>query len=70
MNNEQIQGMWHQLKGKAQKQWGKLTDDDLTKINGQFEELSGTLQRKYGYAKEKADEEVNKFFQSNVDNKH
>tara|TARA_R110000868_G_scaffold353876_2_gene615056 strand:- start:4376 stop:4588 length:213 start_codon:yes stop_codon:yes gene_type:complete len=70
MNNEQIQGMWHQLKGKAQKQWGKLTDDDLTKINGQFEELSGTLQRKYGYAKEKADEEVNKFFHSNVDNKH
>ena len=27
-------GKWHELKGKARQQWGKLTDDDITQVNG------------------------------------
>ena len=34
MNSDIIQGNWTELKGKVQKQWGKLTDDDLDKIEG------------------------------------
>src|SRR3546814_20132636 len=34
MNRDQIEGNWKQLKGKAQQQWGKLTDDDLARIAG------------------------------------
>lgn len=39
MNSDTIQGNWKQLKGKIKEQWGKLTDDDLTVINGKAEQL-------------------------------
>ena len=36
----------------------KLTDDELTQINGNREQLEGKLQSKYGYAKDKAKQEI------------
>ena len=41
MNWDRIEGNWKQLRGKAQQQWGKLTDDDLTTIEGRRVELVG-----------------------------
>jgi hypothetical protein len=36
VNWEQTKGKWNQTKGAVvKKQWGKLTDDDLTVIAGQ-----------------------------------
>jgi uncharacterized protein YjbJ (UPF0337 family) len=58
MNADQIKGNWKQLKGKIKEQWGKLTDDDLTVINGQQDELIGKLQERYGYTKEQAEREI------------
>ena len=57
MNTDQLQGNWKQFKGKVKEQWGKLTDDDLTIINGQQEQLLGKLQERYGYTKEQAERE-------------
>ena len=57
MNVDQMKGSWKQLKGKVKEQWGKLTDDDLTVINGQQEQLVGKLQERYGYTKEQAEKE-------------
>jgi len=61
MNREQFQGQWNEIKGKVKEKWGKFTDDDLTQINGKREQLLGHLQKKYGYHKEKAEEELNAF---------
>lgn len=61
MNWDQIQGNWKQLKGEARVQWGKLTDDDLDVVEGNREKLVGKLQEKYGYAKDEAEREVEKF---------
>ncbi len=52
MNWDVIKGDWKQFTGKAKEQWGKLTDDDLTKINGQREQLEGKLQERYGHNKD------------------
>jgi uncharacterized protein YjbJ (UPF0337 family) len=57
MNREQFEGNWHLLKGKIKEKWGKLTDDDITRINGKYEQFVGTLQKKYGYTKEQAERE-------------
>jgi uncharacterized protein YjbJ (UPF0337 family) len=57
MNADQMKGSWKQLQGKIKEQWGKLTDDDLTIINGQQEQLVGKLQERYGYTKEQAEKE-------------
>jgi uncharacterized protein YjbJ (UPF0337 family) len=58
MNEDILQGNWKQLHGQVKEWWGKLTDDDITKIDGKRENLVGVLQTKYGYAKERAEKEV------------
>ena len=58
MNWDTVKGDWKQFSGKVKEQWGKLTDDELTQINGNREQLEGKLQAKHGYAKDKAKQEV------------
>jgi len=57
--NDILLGKWKELKGQVRQQWGKLTDDDLLKLSGKTEELSGVLQQRYGYDKAKAEAEIN-----------
>ena len=61
MNTEILQGKWHQLKGSARAQWGKLTDDELDQVDGNAEKLVGLVQERYGYAKQRAEQEVDSF---------
>lgn len=61
MNKDILKGKWKELKGKVKQKWSNLTDDDLTKIEGKTEELSGILQKKYGYNKERAEHEIDEF---------
>ena len=58
MNKDMIAGNWKQLTGKVKEQWGKLTDDDLTVIEGKRDQLSGRVQERYGIARDKAAEQV------------
>ena len=58
MDWEQTKGRWNQMKGVVKKQWGKLTDDDLSVIDGQRDQLVGKIQERYGIAKEEAEEQV------------
>lgn len=60
MNEDVFKGNWKQLKGNAKQWWGKLTDDDLDRIEGRQEELIGKLQERYGWSKEEARAEVNR----------
>lgn len=64
MNWQEIEGNWKQIKGKARKEWGKLTDDDLDRIEGKREELVGALQERYGKSREAVDREVGQWFDS------
>lgn len=67
MNMDQIKGQWRQVKGAAKTQWGKLTDDELTQIDGNVDRLVGLVQERYGYARERAQEEVDRFFLRNAE---
>ena len=60
MNEDILEGKWKQVRGQAKEWWGKLTDDDLDKVEGKFDRLAGVLQEKYGYSKEAAIEEINR----------
>lgn len=52
MNREQFKGQWSQLKGELKKQWGKLTDDDLLQIEGDYDKFMGKIQERYGDKKD------------------
>lgn len=59
-----LHGKWHEVKGKVRQQWGKLTDDDFTRLSGKTEELAGALQQRYGYGKAQAENEINDWLAS------
>ena len=61
MNWDIIEGNWTQTKGKVKEQWGKLTDDDLTKISGKRDQLAGKLQERYGIAKDEVEKQLEEF---------
>ena len=61
MNSDQLKGQWNQVKGNIQKQWGKLTDDEMSQIEGDREILIGKLQEHYGISKEAAEQQVDSF---------
>jgi uncharacterized protein YjbJ (UPF0337 family) len=58
MNWDQIEGKWAEWTGKAQQQWGKLTDDDLQEAKGDRRELAGKIQHRYGVTKEEAERQI------------
>ena len=52
MNRDQVQGKWDQVKGRAKRAWGELTDDDFTKADGSVDKLYGIIQERFGDTKE------------------
>ena len=61
MNKDTLKGQWKQIKGKAKKKWGQLTDDELDKIEGNRDQLVGKIQERYGKSKEEAEKDVRQF---------
>jgi uncharacterized protein YjbJ (UPF0337 family) len=61
MNWDRVEGQWKQRRGKAVHHWGKLMNDELAAVAGKHEQLVGTLQEKYGIAKEEAKRQVREF---------
>lgn len=60
MNKNIFEGKWKQMRGQAKVWWGKLTDDDLEKVGGNYDRLIGVLQEKYGYTQQQAEAEYKK----------
>jgi uncharacterized protein YjbJ (UPF0337 family) len=61
MNRDIIGGKWQQIRGKVKEEWGKLTDDDLKMVEGKFDKLAGLIRERYGYTKEKSEQELDRF---------
>jgi uncharacterized protein YjbJ (UPF0337 family) len=61
MNRDILQGKWNQLRGEVIRQWGRLTNDDVDELEGNFEKLVGRIQERYGYQRERAEQEVDDF---------
>lgn len=58
MNQDIFTGQWKQMRGTLKSWWGKLADDDFERIGGQKDKLIGWIQEKYGYARDQAQQEV------------
>jgi uncharacterized protein YjbJ (UPF0337 family) len=62
MNTDIFEGRWRQMRGEMRSWWGRLSDNDFEKIAGKKDRLIGTLQEKYGYTREAAQQEVDRRF--------
>lgn len=63
--NGTLYGKWHEIKSQVRQKWVKLTDDDLTRMSGKMEELTGVLQQRYGYGKAQAELEIKEWLHTN-----
>jgi uncharacterized protein YjbJ (UPF0337 family) len=64
MTWDQIEGNWLHFKGKLMHNWAKLTDEDITRINGRRDELAARLQERYGFARSEAEREIGAWVRS------
>ena len=62
MTNHTLEGKWKQFKGEVKKQWGKLTDDDIDRIDGSRDKLVGRIQERYGQKRNDVEKDVANFF--------
>jgi uncharacterized protein YjbJ (UPF0337 family) len=58
MNWDRVEGNWKQIKGGAQQQWGKLTNDDLNPVEGKRTELVGRIQERYDVQRDEAERQI------------
>lgn len=61
MNKNILKGNWNQIRGSVRDTWGKLTDDELDQIAGRRDKLIGAIQKKYGYAQEEVERQLDEF---------
>ena len=61
MNWDTVKGQWKQFRGNVKEQWGKLTDDDLDRIEGKRDQLVGAIQERYGIARDEAEQQLAQF---------
>lgn len=61
MDRELFEAQWPQIKNLVREKWASLTEEDLRQINGRFDVLVSKLQQKYGYTREQAEEEINRW---------
>ncbi len=61
MTENTLQIKWSELKSQIHQHWGKLTPDDLSRLNGGMDELTALLRKRYGYGKAQAEIEISRW---------
>ena len=61
MSDQVLKGRWNQIKGELRKEWSKLTHEDVEKVKGDYEQLLGRIQERYGHAKDKVKLDVDRW---------
>jgi len=63
MNQSTWQGKLRQIRGEVKREWGKFTHNDRSRIEGEFDRLLGQMQQQYGYTRERALNELERYWQ-------
>lgn len=57
------QGPWKGQVGAARVAWGRLTEEELLKTDGDHQKLAGLVQDRYAVSRDEADRQVKSFFE-------
>lgn len=58
---DRVKSKWQQQIGAAKLAWGKLTEDELLKAEGQEQKLAGLVQERYAVTRDEASKQVKRF---------
>ena len=67
MSDDMPEIRWRQVGAQTRKWWDKLTDDDLEMIGGKAERLASALQERYGYIRQHAVSQSNRWMRDHRD---
>ncbi|HLS05297.1 MAG TPA: CsbD family protein [Wenzhouxiangella sp.] len=59
MDKHEIKGKWKLLSARIRQEWGDLTDDEVTRAEGNLEELIARIQQKYGQGRQAISKKLN-----------
>jgi len=60
-HGDALRNNWNQCRSQLKQTWNKLSDQDISQIDGDSEKLVGRIQQQYGYSRERAEQEVESF---------
>jgi uncharacterized protein YjbJ (UPF0337 family) len=66
-SGDPLAGQWEQLRPQLRSWWDRLTEADLMQIDGQKDRLISIVQQRYGYPRERAQQEVDRRLQEYQD---
>jgi uncharacterized protein YjbJ (UPF0337 family) len=58
MDWSRIAGNWPHWRGRIRERWGRLTEDQLDRICGRRDQLTGRIQELYGVSREEAERQL------------
>lgn len=61
MRQDRFSEIWNDIRHDVRRTWDRLTDEDINNIGGDYESLIGFLQDRYGYTRDQATREVDRF---------
>ncbi len=61
MGKDIVHGQWTQLRTPIRQRWDRLDEEDLDRIEGNYEKLVGTIQSKYGQPREQVEKDLADF---------
>ena len=67
MYHDVLRTRWKQFRSELSYQWKQLTSDELDRVQGKRDHLVVLLERRYGYARRRAEKEVDLFVSEFVD---
>jgi len=59
-SSETFDAEWTRVKGHARQWWNRLSESDLEQVSGEKDRLVRLVQEKYGYARERAEQEIDR----------
>jgi uncharacterized protein YjbJ (UPF0337 family) len=62
-SSDPLAGQWEQMRPQLRSWWDRLTEADLVQIGGQRDRLISLVQQRYGYTRERAQQEVDRRLQ-------
>jgi uncharacterized protein YjbJ (UPF0337 family) len=64
VNDDVIGRNWDLVRDKLNARWNKLTKNDIDQINGDHIRFISTLQARYGYAEDEAEDQIQRYLKA------
>jgi uncharacterized protein YjbJ (UPF0337 family) len=61
MEATNLRDNWKQFRREAKTRWGRLTEQDLDRIESMMDDMVNTIQKRYNYSRRRAEKEVKHF---------